>query len=256
MIANRWLGRAGLALFVAPFVAVGAWLAVVRADEHAALSGSIGAAERATMRGASGRVRLSGVLVAGAPAHASDGAPVALALIAVKRLERGGGARVCLRRSEAPTLRLDSGEQVSLTPLWDAQLDLAGWRRASDERAPLVRVIGTADGRSLDDSRACPPPPATPGRVSITEHALPLGERVTVVACAREGALEPCGADSTAIVVGRGLSALGRAYDWNGERALFVAVVHLVLALVLGALARAWLRPGSVRPGRVEVVQP
>lgn len=253
----RWLRRTGLALFAVPFVGVGLWLARVRLDEHREISSSLGARDLPSLVGASGPVRLSGTLQVVRPARASDGAEVALSLTAARRLERGGGARVCLARGGGPALRLDSGEQVSLSALWDAQLDVGGWRRAVDADLAVVRVLAPDDTeRAVDDADACPAPPVLGGRLSAVEHVVPVGARVTVVACARDGTLEPCGADATAIVVGSSLAPLVRAREWGGERAAFLAFAHLVLGTVLGLLSFRLLRPPPPRRGRVEVVSP
>jgi hypothetical protein len=258
MSAPAWRGavKGGcLVAFATPFAVVGAWLLHERIDTRQELRAIERHVAVPSIAGVSGPVRLVGTLHSTRSVHTAGGADAVWSRTTVRRLERGGGARVCDERGQGAALRVASGELVLLDALLDAQVVVGGVRPERNAALPTVRVHhGTLEEKALDDASSCTGPPSLAGRVAAVELSLPVGQVATVFACVRGGSVEPCGDGADAIVVGKDLGELRAHVGREPERIVISSVVHLVLLLVVG-FASLLALPSRRPRFRVDVVQ-
>ena len=251
-----WLLRGCFGVAAVPVVLVALWLAKARTQTRDELDAISGRRERASLSGVAGPVRVRGTLEAKAPRRAASGVDAVIVRTTVKRLERGGGVRLCQSLADEPTIRLPSGETAAVRELLDGQLDIDGHRLSTQAGRPLVRVLSDSlHDKMLDGEPSCPPPPTLGGRVMETEIAVPVHQEATIFACARDGVIAPCGDGQDAIVLGPNVAPLSRHLKRDAEEHVISAMIHLVLLTILGVAASLAI-PSRQRQGlRIEVVK-
>jgi hypothetical protein len=188
----------------------------------------------------------------------AGGEEVVFVRTVVERMERGRGMRACDATAEGLSIRLSSGEQVSLDGVFSANVEVDGVHRTARADRPRFRVFSTPAGRrTLDDVPVtCKGPPVLSGRVLASETELRAGERATVVACGESGRIVPCRDETDGLVAGGGIAPIVRELARDGDRQATLAMANAILLALLGVAGIASLPSSDRSRSRIDVVRP
>lgn len=247
MTVGQLVRRGCLPLFAVPFVLFGLLFVYGRHDTATQLETIRAHVPVTTLAGASGPVLVAGVLEATTPVRSLKGGDVAIAEVIARQNTKGGATTHCAHLAQGLSLRLPTGALVPLAPFVSLTTEIDGSRVTEATSSSRFHVLTEGrEHRKLDGpAPGCEPPSglvSSAPSLSWTESVVALGQKATLLGCAREGVLAPCGDGSDTLSVGEGLSPLRARLAREADLTLFGAIFHGIL-LAIATVASLFMLP-------------